>query len=1021
MNPENKILNSVFALLVVFFISTLVFSGFNNTLSHVPAYSPDIKPIKLGEISLLNRQHDVNISAQFKLPETKNKTNTVFPHYENLFQTADVNFGIRLEFGYGENSTLGWAIIIGDKTGQFIGFDLGDFPLTGTWHDLKIKIKPNVLEVKVNGEVVNSTEVTMPIYLVDNLLVGQGFSKERIFQGEIKSFTIINESNFSSAIAKYQLNFIAALMIILLWFSFTHSAANQNKWLRIEASDIPTTKFITYVCIYIGFFIYFKSSYFSLSNSAPLHDVVQFILLIWISSFIWHYLNNLILRKIYLCIIGIINYICFFLLIAGSIFLDKANVTVSGAYNDELGALYQTSIMEGIEFFYVYFKDIEKITILCLAAIPTIVFWFAIRSEVLIAKSKINRSIAFVILIMVYLSHPQSETISNSLAKGYKSYSANVREFTQLVSKRQTSSSIDARVKYKGNTFVIVIGESSNRHHYSSYGYFRETTPFLNQQLPKENWLFFDRAYSSHVHTTPSLMHALTSANQYNGQDYYKANSLIEVFNAAGFDTYWIDEQARALGDNPVNVIASASKYFKVVPPNNGELLNEYKKILNGLDTQKNNLIILHLIGSHFDYKRRVPKNYSVKFDTSAEELGDDAKDEDFVKNILGPYDNTIHYTDNILDKLNKSAKRASVAPDIFVYFSDHGEDVFGRKFHNAAEFTYPMARVPLILSFSDKWIKQNSSKADLLKRRVNNVFTLDMIYNTFVGLADIQDYKYNSEYDIGSLNYKIDLGNAITMKTGEELDKNLYSESPAFRISDDPKIIAQENIRFLNDEYGPKVLANHNDTKSRVFDLQSSGFVGLEFNIAMPLMLIGHYPEQVYSTSVDSFLSWAPVQSSQRLWFDVKTIKGHDISESLYSFNALDNKFHLKKKSIIESWDDGIQSFSENGWHTSYYLLPINWPECKNFTEKLTDCGKALASKIKELKVSSISFHANYYGFIKNYVEKNLPQTTQYNIFGLSEDINIFNPALKNLAKHSAIFNDDRIHTILLENLQTF
>jgi heptose-I-phosphate ethanolaminephosphotransferase len=319
--------------------------------------------------------------------------------------------------------------------------------------------------------------------------------------------------------------------------------------------------------VYVGFFIYLKSAYFSLSNSGPLRDAAQLTLLIWASSAILHCLNNSLLRKIYLSVFGIINYLCFISLIAGAIFLIKSEVTVSGAYTNELGALYQTNINEIVEFFWVYYSDIEKLTIFLMPVIPTIALLFAIRSEVLVSKPKINKAITLVVLIGLQISHSQPQTISNSLIEAFKFYDESVEEFAQLVAQRQLNASIDAHVKYKGNTFVIVIGESSNRYHFSSYGYFRKTTPFLDQQYTKKNWLFFDRAYSSHVHTTPSLMHALTSANQYNGENYHKANSLIEIFNAAGFDTYWIDEQARALGDNPVNVIASASKKFKVVPP----------------------------------------------------------------------------------------------------------------------------------------------------------------------------------------------------------------------------------------------------------------------------------------------------------------------------------------------------------------------------------------------------------------------------------------------------------------------
>ena len=75
MNQGNKILNWFFIVLIFIYLSTLLFSGLNNTLSYVNTYSPNSKPINLGEISFLDRQNDVEISTKFKLPESKNKIN----------------------------------------------------------------------------------------------------------------------------------------------------------------------------------------------------------------------------------------------------------------------------------------------------------------------------------------------------------------------------------------------------------------------------------------------------------------------------------------------------------------------------------------------------------------------------------------------------------------------------------------------------------------------------------------------------------------------------------------------------------------------------------------------------------------------------------------------------------------------------------------------------------------------------------------------------------------------------------
>ena len=346
---------------------------------------------------------------------------------------------------------------------------------------------------------------------------------------------------------------------------------------------------------------------------------------------------------------------------------------------------------------------------------------------------------------------------------------------------------------------------------------------------------------------------------------------------------------------------------------------------------------------------------------------------------------------------------------------------MFDKKLHNAAQFTYPMARIPLVLNFSSKWEGQNTIAIKQLKEKVNNVFSLDLMFETFLGLADVQGFKYNQEYNFGHSSYKIDLGNAVIMKTGAELDKSLYVEAKKFKISDDPFIIAQENLKYLNREYPNKISSVYDDIKSKVYADKKLGFTGLEFNLTIPDNMMGHYPEISLMTTIEQYLSWKPLNQYNRLWFDVKTMTGSDIQDSFLFFEELNAKYDIKRRSLIESWDDGLVKFSDNGWHTSYYVHQSNWPECKNFTENNIFCAKSIVEKIKQTKASSISFFVTDYPFVKRYLEPLLPDTVKYNTFGLPSEYSIYNKNLSNIIKQNVWFNDKRIETILLGGSSDF
>lgn len=331
----------------------------------------------------------------------------------------------------------------------------------------------------------------------------------------------------------------------------------------------------------------------------------------------------------------------------------------------------------------------------------------------------------------------------------YKEYT-NAKRRREENLKELIHLSVDSQ---KSGTFVLVIGESESRDHMHAYGYQRETTPWLDQAVSQPGNILFTHAYSNHTHTVPTLTYALTEKNQYNAVPLEKAYSIIEVAKAAGYRTYWISNQVKyGAYDTPIAAIASSadqeiwingnSGYTTWTNYNDGELANKLRQIK--FDSQKNNLVVIHLMGSHTDYQERYPKKqekFSVK---------------DKKTRRINSYDNTVFYTDTVLHQIY-DIMRARDEFQGMVYCSDHGEDM--QYSHEVTKFTWSMARIPFVVFLSQNYCQRNPATFQNLVKHKEDYWTNDLLYDVLIDLMGIQNLPGREETkDIASDQYFLPL-----------------------------------------------------------------------------------------------------------------------------------------------------------------------------------------------------------------------------------------------------------------------
>lgn len=409
------------------------------------------------------------------------------------------------------------------------------------------------------------------------------------------------------------------------------------------------------------------------------------------------------------------------------VILGYYSVTSTVFAPDTLLAIAQTNIQEAIE----YAKDnFSCKTIFLIILTNASVFFVAIKNTQKILWNKYNLFLVlFCITACLVGVYKYRDNIITDIPKQASKTLAQYKNFSkERTDRKDNMSKLLLSHKPEAGVYVLVIGESQNRAHMQAYNYHRATTPWLDSMKNDKNMLLFTKAYSCHTHTVPTLLYALTAKNQYNNIAVKNAVSVLEVAEAAGFETVWLSNQVKySAWDTPVTSIASEANQQKWINSTLGESTNtDYfdGKLIEELEKIKitdKMLIVMHLMGNHGSYEQRYPKAFE-KYDG---------------KNTIDKYDNSIIYNDYVMSQVYKRARKIPNFKGL-VYCSDHAEAIDKNLSHDAAQFDFDMTHIPLYIYLSDSYIQNNSAKYKSLEKQKNKLFTNDLLFNLMLGVLGI-------------------------------------------------------------------------------------------------------------------------------------------------------------------------------------------------------------------------------------------------------------------------------------------
>lgn len=407
--------------------------------------------------------------------------------------------------------------------------------------------------------------------------------------------------------------------------------------------------------------------------------------------------------------------------------LGYYSVTSTVFAPDTLLAIAQTNIQEAIE----YAKDnFSCKTIFLIILANASVFFVAIKNTQKILWNKYNLFLVlFCITACLVGVYKYRDNIITDIPKQASKTLAQYKNFSkERTDRKDNMSKLLLSHKPEAGVYVLVIGESQNRAHMQAYNYHRATTPWLDSMKNDKNMLLLTKAYSCHTHTVPTLLYALTAKNQYNNIAVKNAVSVLEVAEAAGFETVWLSNQVKySAWDTPVTSIASEANQQKWINSTLGESTNtDYfdGKLIEELEKIKitdKMLIVMHLMGNHGSYEQRYPKAFE-KYDG---------------KNTIDKYDNSIIYNDYVMSQVYKRARKIPNFKGL-VYCSDHADAIDKNLSHDAAQFDFDMTHIPLYIYLSDSYIQNNSAKYKSLEKQKNKLFTNDLLFNLMLGVLGI-------------------------------------------------------------------------------------------------------------------------------------------------------------------------------------------------------------------------------------------------------------------------------------------
>lgn len=279
----------------------------------------------------------------------------------------------------------------------------------------------------------------------------------------------------------------------------------------------------------------------------------------------------------------------------------------------------------------------------------------------------------------------------------------------------------------------------------------------------RDDLFIFSDAIGSSTGTALNLETILTLKEDDSSGEWYSFPMLIDIFNQAGYNTWWLSNQERygiwsnsssAMSSRAHTVIYAGNESSKdaTLYRYDDVLVPEFYKAM--ADTSSYRMINIHLMGSHTKYSYRYPPEYS-RFSADDERNIHSRPWLDNEKlGTIAEYDNSILFTDYILGQIIDRVSE-STSPAVVVYLSDHGENVYDDRDFIGRDRRY--VRVPMIVYINEAYRNSRHDAVEKLRNATDMKFSTSNIPYFLMTLSGTQYKGYNPRRDILSADTYVD------------------------------------------------------------------------------------------------------------------------------------------------------------------------------------------------------------------------------------------------------------------------
>ena len=332
---------------------------------------------------------------------------------------------------------------------------------------------------------------------------------------------------------------------------------------------------------------------------------------------------------------------------------------------------------------------------------------------------------------------------------------------------------------------VLVIGESYNKHHAQLYGYGKPTTPHQQALADEGSLVAFSDVVAPWNLTSFVFKYMLSLYAVGDSGTWCDYPLFPEVFRRAGYRVTFVTNQFQSEAKEAVYDFSGGfllnhpelsrrqfdARNTRLYPYDDG-VLREYDR-LAGSRADSANLVILHLMGSHMNYRSRYPQK-SRRYFTPA--MYDRPELDGRQKRILAEYDNSLRYNDSIVYAVTR---RFADRDAVVIYMPDHGEEIFNGEPYvygrlHSATVDYRLAHeefeIPFWIWGSPRFVVSHPEEWKAIGQAKDRPMMTDVLPHLLLYLGGISTPLYRAEYNVLAPEY--DMKRPRILKGETDYDK---------------------------------------------------------------------------------------------------------------------------------------------------------------------------------------------------------------------------------------------------------